>query len=502
MQLLTGTTLRARSRLVDVGLTVVVISLVTGVAIARYVSFVNADSLLSALISTQRLTVYYWGQDRLASVVPLLASPIRDDLWNFRFQMLLLGAAFFSLFLMFVRFHLRLTARHAVAGLAALGTGLAGFAVMTALTGSGNYVFIFEQIYALSLTLYLLGARMLVTTSSRARGMARCVGAVLILVAILLNPSAVLYVPVLWIVDDGGTGRRKRISIGVGVSVTAFAVGWLSSRVYFDGPRQPAYFHFSLARAEHGFGKAVNNILAGVHPSVVCLLGVACIAILGLRWRSLPTRLRIAYIGAPIYGLLWLALFSGNEWVEMNLYYGRYFFPVYAAGFFIVAGAMAELVGLVHDRVDRPRMMLMLPTGVRLAASCAAAVAAVFVAVAWCANTEIPALRAAADGVDAARRNDVRFVVGDYWTTWPLVVAGRHAGLDLLGVTVRSVAIHDEITSAVNDSLEQTGSVRILCSSVEAEQCATQFAEFTQRGWFSQRISTPQEPLVLDLRPA
>jgi hypothetical protein len=332
--------------------------------------------------------------------------------------------------------------------------------------------------------------------------MSRCVGALLILVAILLNPSAVLYVPVLWIVDDGRPGRRKRLGLGVGVTATAFAVGSLSSMVYFDGPRQPAYFHFSLARAEHGLGKAVNNILAGVHPSILCFFALACIAILGLRWRALPTRLRIAYIGAPIYGLLWLALFSGNEWVEMNFYYGRYFFPVYAAGFFIVAGATAELVGLVHDRLDRLRMMPVWPTGVRLAASCAAAIAAVFVAVVWCATTDIPALRATADGVDAARRNDVRFVVGDYWTTWPLVVAGRHAGLDLLGVTFRSVAIRDEITSALNDSLEQTGSVRVLCSSVEADKCTLQFAEFTQRRWSPHTISTPLQPLVLDLRPA
>ena len=53
-----------------------------------------------------------------------------------------------------------------------------------------------------------------------------------ILVAILLNPSAVLYAPALWIVDDEQAGRRKRLGIAVAVTVTASAVGWISSRVF------------------------------------------------------------------------------------------------------------------------------------------------------------------------------------------------------------------------------------------------------------------------------
>jgi len=166
MQVTAAHTPRAPSRVLNVALSVVAISLLTGLAIVRYLPWTNADSLLSALISTQRLTVYYWGQDRLASVVPLLAWPVRDELWNYRLQILLLGGAFFSLVWMFVQFHLRATSRRVPVGLAAVSTGLAGLAIMAPFGGYTGFVLIFEQVYALSLTLYLLGARLLVTTSS------------------------------------------------------------------------------------------------------------------------------------------------------------------------------------------------------------------------------------------------------------------------------------------------------------------------------------------------
>ena len=81
------------------------------------------------------------------------------------------------------------------------------------------------------------------------------------------------------------------------------------------------------------------------------------------------------------------------------------------------------------------------------------------------AHIVIPTLDATEQPVEAALRLDVEFVVGDYWYTWPIVVAGRGAGLDLLGVTQPSDVIDDQIHAAVDDSLARTGRVRLLCTS-------------------------------------
>jgi hypothetical protein len=49
----------------------------------------NSDGVLPGLISTQKLTWYFWGQDRLLNFIPAIASPIADVEWNLRVQIFL-----------------------------------------------------------------------------------------------------------------------------------------------------------------------------------------------------------------------------------------------------------------------------------------------------------------------------------------------------------------------------------------------------------------------------
>src|SRR3954447_4186304 len=46
----------------------------------------HADSLLTVLVSTQRWTPFFWGQDRFGMLVPLLAMPFRHPLVNMLVQ--------------------------------------------------------------------------------------------------------------------------------------------------------------------------------------------------------------------------------------------------------------------------------------------------------------------------------------------------------------------------------------------------------------------------------
>ena len=55
--------------------------------------FDHADSLLPVLVSTQRWTPFFWGQDRFGMLVPLLAMPIRHPLANLLVQGWMMTAA-------------------------------------------------------------------------------------------------------------------------------------------------------------------------------------------------------------------------------------------------------------------------------------------------------------------------------------------------------------------------------------------------------------------------
>src|SRR5436305_14423335 len=53
----------------------------------------HADSLLPVLVSTQRWTPFFWGQDRFGMLIPLLAMPIRHPLGNLLAQGWMMTAA-------------------------------------------------------------------------------------------------------------------------------------------------------------------------------------------------------------------------------------------------------------------------------------------------------------------------------------------------------------------------------------------------------------------------
>src|SRR5260370_3901671 len=46
----------------------------------------NGDSLIPVLVSLQRWTPFFWEQDRIGMLVPLIAAPFRNPLVNFLLQ--------------------------------------------------------------------------------------------------------------------------------------------------------------------------------------------------------------------------------------------------------------------------------------------------------------------------------------------------------------------------------------------------------------------------------
>jgi len=478
------------------------IGLLVALAAHRYLPLVNADALVPALISTQHLTFFYWGQDRLASLVPALAWPVRDSIWNFRVQMLIAGFAFFGLIAMFVWFHMHATGQRATSGVLALASLVSGLLAMAPMRAIAGYRFIFEQGYALSLVLFLAGGRWLMRPYSRRTLYPHLAGGLVVLASLLVNPSLALLTPAFWILDDDREGRLRRLAAGAGIVAAGFVVGAVAARVLYDGQSyRSEYNDFSVARARHGLHAAVSGVLGSIQLSVAMVIGIACVVALASRWRAFPLRLRVAYLGAPLVGLAWLVVFSGNLWVERNLYEFRYFYTLYAAGMLILAASVTEAILLARGRLSTQRW-LSAPRPTALGVLCTVAVVLVVAIPLYAAaHTDIPTLDATEHSVAAARRFDAEFVVGDYWNTWPIVVAGRGAGLDLLGVTYRSDAIDDEIHDAVDDSLARTGAVRVLCTSGDAVACTNDFAAFTGGDWVAAPAANAQ-PLVIDIRPA
>ena len=71
-------------------------------AMAWCLRLVRSDAILWSIMSTQRLTFFYWEQTRLLNLVPAIAAPIQDIRWNFYVQSAIMSGSFFGLIILVV----------------------------------------------------------------------------------------------------------------------------------------------------------------------------------------------------------------------------------------------------------------------------------------------------------------------------------------------------------------------------------------------------------------
>jgi hypothetical protein len=470
--------------------TAIVIVVLVTIAVRRYVSMANADALLPALMSTQQWTLFYWGQDRLANLVPLLTMPIRDPLWNFQIQTLLIAAAFFAVGASFVSYHFWARdhrprpIEHAAASL------LTGLLVMVPLHTVAGYRFIVEQLYFVSVLLFIAAIHLW----SRRRKYALA-GAVL-QVAMLVNPSLLLATPFVWLLDHEPRDRIRRSLGFAAATLGAFALSSVAARYLATGERvDRPYDQFSIGKLREGVELVAGNVAGSVSDGLATFLVLASVAVVAAGSRRLVSRARVVYVAVPVFSALWFLAFSTNGWVIQNLYEFRYFYPLYVTFMLYVAGASTECVLLVAGRAAR---IARAPSPRDVAATAAALAFATAVCVVSLRHVRVEALEAADGPVEAARELDVDIVVGNYWTTWPTVIAGRSAGVDLLGAAFRSDPIHGDIRAAVDREIRDHGSVEALCSAVDVETCAGQLSDISGRRLSLGQVMNEQ-PLIITL---
>jgi hypothetical protein len=117
--------------------------------LGRLHAFQDSDSLLPVLVSVQRWTPFFWGQDRFGMLVPLLVMPIHHPLGNLIVQgWVMTVAALLAPFL--VARHLGIPHWFAVGA-------LANALIVLLLSRYLQFAWLVAQPYALSITLATLG---------------------------------------------------------------------------------------------------------------------------------------------------------------------------------------------------------------------------------------------------------------------------------------------------------------------------------------------------------
>ena len=476
---------------------------------SRFVAQVNADALLLPLISTQKLTFYYWGQDRLASLLPLLTFPIQDVRLNFYVQILIQAALFFFLIGLFVGYHQREAANSAdlPSGPAPVSGEVAGPILLTSAAYLATtkdfigYQFVLEQQYVISLVLYLLGLDCIMR-GSRTRML---VGAALVLVAAFVIPATLLLAPLAFVMA-GPHGRWARGASAIAISFVALTIASVAPRIFLDSaPGADAYSDFDVRRMADNLDVAWSLVIDSVSNTRAYIIAIAAVGVLVLTWRRRSQQALVACVAVVILAAAWTILFTANLWVSLNGFSARYYFPVYGAWLFLVAGASHTLWGQFGAFVSRIRLR-----GRQISSEATRRIAVAGIAITSAGlcvvgmsrlltDEGVPVLAAAKPSAIVAQDLDVDFVVGSYWVVWPITFSSLTLGEDLPALTYRGQVFRSDVLSTLaNDAPDDAGRVRLLCAGTSLEACPLDFSAFVFGDWVVDNI-VRTTPLVIDV---
>ena len=426
----------------------------------------NADTLLGPLMSTRKLTFYYWDQDRLANVVPALASVIRSIEPNLHLQVTLFAAGTGGVFALFLALNARALGIRSPL-LVPVGTALAVTSTHLWLEPHALHIFTLEQAYALTYLFLIGGILLLRFTPPRA-----AVGSVLIVTAIVMNPSAVLLAPVARATylsaGDRNAAARTFLISGIG-----FGVAQVASRLFGSNPNS-TYYELDLERSVSNWNVVAQNITDTLVSTPIRVIVVTAVVLI-VAARPRARWWWVLSLSGGATALAWMFIFGGVLWVEMNLLYFRYFYPVYLVLMFLIAAGLASASALVESRINLPALSRR--------SHYVAVVAGLGIAVAlWLQLPrieQIDSVVAVAGPIESMKENESRYVVGSYWDVWPTVIALADEGYEAYGIANRGDVLGEELNAQLTADLANGANVPVMCINVPADECNERLSEMS-----------------------
>jgi hypothetical protein len=442
-------------------------------ALSRVHAAHDADTLLWALISLDRLLPFYWNDNRVGTLVPWIASLVRDPYANVQVQVffwslgtILCPALVGSLILQPQRRRI----------LAAAHLGLVYF-VLACSYRIGNpkaqVVLFLGHPHGLGLALSLgtlLIARTVRRSSVRFAGvfvMAFLTAWINVLAMAFLLP-ALLFLPVEnW---RKLRGLLKHVAL-IGAACAATALEQALARRY---PANGEFLAIGGLRAIPStlYHLSVNHFAVMARPAAFLSLAAIALSVFIVRRAGMPLRVNYKVaIPLVISGSVVCLALGYSRWPVVNLYHERYLtVPTLLLGALASFMASDALLAAVKAELWRDRSIALLAWG-----TCALLVAGEI------RQFGLPSPRTARQALETQLFADrtmlldagCTHLVGDYWRVWPRVFDYNAAipGKRIWGITTRSEAIRD-----LWDVGPQAG--RIYCAVSGDPQVAAQVAAF------------------------
>jgi hypothetical protein len=380
--------------------------------------FQHADSLLTVLISTQRWTPFFWGQDRFGMLVPLAALPIHHPMYNLLFQGWVMTVAALVAPFAAARF---LTGR--TGDWIAIGA-CTNVLFLLITTPAVQFDWLVTQPYGLSICLGFSG---LVVAADDDRVFHLIAASILLVLACWVNVGIVALLAIGTVVKGSRAFRLLTLQ-AMAAAAMALAARYLASAHTTTALASPAQWPSGWRQLLEGSSGVVGS------PAAAIVIAAATAMSLAWLWETgaMPARQAGAAIVAMAIGT-WIVI-GTSLWVGMNRYSFRYMYPT-----LMIAGVGAS--------------MLFAALCAKRARWFSRAVMAALIAIATI-RYGAPSPGRVARGLDdrfgrqtaAVLHNGATVIAGDYWRVWPAVfhanlsLARTHTHARVFGLAYRSEA--------------------------------------------------------------
>jgi hypothetical protein len=428
-------------------------------------SYLNADVTINSVMSLQNLTLYYWGQNRLINLLPLMASIFQDPSWNLYFVLL---------FSCLVHFTLLLYISKIVSTVIHPNTGrwfkvnvffVIAFIFSASLKDAAEFS---VSIHHIEYTLPLLILLWVFFEALKEDGNFKfwfVYSGAGIFVATGLNPSVILiecfFLASLYLIRRQFPIRIRLLAI---FSIMSFMIWQFIAKQTGEG----SYSSFGIERLPHGIELVIANILSDLNLWIVTLI-ILILVLLKLYFKTIAkVDARNEYNSASsvsnlftyllvLFSLCWILLFSSNHWVEMNGYPSRYFtFLVYIAIIYIT-------VQLINIFKLLPPVILPILGAVTCLAYIAVTVRPV-----------VPLLDYQEFKKVAGYHSSSGLYSGNYWDTWSAVHRDMQQGETSYGLTFRGEGNQNKVQRFVDKKFKSHGGISVLCLHETINNCKNQ----------------------------
>ena len=310
----------------------------TWMSAGRLHAFQGADSIVPVLVSLQRWTPFFWGQDRFGMLIPLVAMPLRHPLANMVVQAWVLCVAALLAPFVVARYLDTTGLRWFTAG------ATANVLLLLMARPEAQFDWLVVQPYALSIA---LAAAALLAADAGGTA-ATLLSIVLMLLAHWVNVGVFLLISPLIAL------RRRAVARAAVVTGCAIAVGFALTRLspYRTPTAVLPFSEWPQAWSELA-GKAPTAFVNVAAPAAAVIATAFGAAMLFAR-SSDRQPLKDASVACGVGLIYWLAT-GTSRWVQINFSFPRYIYPSLlmfslSAGF-VAAALLRARIGWVRGPV-------------------------------------------------------------------------------------------------------------------------------------------------------